>query len=247
MLTKFAMGAKPALLRPTASFLLAPGQKAAVMGAYPQRQFRQVNNLHEIIYTSQAELAQRTEKYLERTDRVYKPSQTIEFNREGELLLYSCDNIKHSTIYFKYPYIMYDCLMPLSWYVFFVNPFFWSWQITLPFLYAANSLAWMPHVMYWKSLDKKIHRLLLLRGGKYVRIWTQNPMGDRFYSWANNCEFHLLTEDYEDFADPVDDEDFLKKNGQLKYELQVQLDNYVDHSITQQDQVINFMKEGTVH
>ncbi len=44
------------------------------MGAYPQRQFRQVNNLHEIVYTAQAELAQRTEKYLERTDRVYKPS-----------------------------------------------------------------------------------------------------------------------------------------------------------------------------
>ena len=52
-----------------------------------------------------------------------------------------------------------------------------------------------------------------------MRIWTQNPMGDRFYSWANNNEMHLLTEDYEEFADPVDEEDFLKKNGQLKYEL----------------------------
>ena len=94
-----------------------------------------------------------------------------------------------------------------------MNPFFWTWQVTLPFLYIANAVAWMPHALYWKSLDKKIHRLLLLRGGKYVRIWTQNPMGDRFYSWANNCEVHLLTEDYEDFADPIDDEDFLKKNG----------------------------------
>ena len=72
-------------------------------------------------------------------------------------------------------------------------------------------------------------------------------MGDRFYSWANNCEINLLTEDYEDFADPVEDEDFLKKSGQLKYEVQVQLDNYVDHAITVQDQCISFMKEGTVH
>jgi hypothetical protein len=38
-------------------------------------------------------------------------------------------------------------------------------------------------------------------------------MGDKFYSWATNCEMRLLTEDYEDFADPVDDEKFLKKNG----------------------------------
>ena len=129
MFRNFVMGASQARAvanRPAATFLLASSQRS-VMGSIPQRQFRQVNNLHEIVYTAQAELAQRTEKYLERTDRVYKPSQTIEFNREGELLIYSCDNIKHSTIYFKYPYCMYDCLMPLSWYIFFVNPLMWSW------------------------------------------------------------------------------------------------------------------------
>lgn len=80
------------------------------------RGFRQVNNLHEISFTANVELAQRTEKYLERTNKVYKPSKTIEFNREGELLLFSCDNIKHSTVYFKYPYIMYDMYLPLSIY-----------------------------------------------------------------------------------------------------------------------------------
>ena len=72
-------------------------------------------------------------------------------------------------------------------------------------------------------------------------------MGDRFYSWINNYEINLLTEDYEDFADPVEEENFLKKNGQLKYEVQVQLDNYIDHSVVVQDQIIDFMKEGTVH
>lgn len=40
----------------------------------PQRGFRQVKNLHEIVYTAQTELHQRTSKYLERTDKVYKPS-----------------------------------------------------------------------------------------------------------------------------------------------------------------------------
>jgi hypothetical protein len=44
-------------------------------------------------------------------------------------------------------------------------------------------------------------------------------MGDKNYSWANINEAHLLTEDYEDFAEPADDENFIKKNGQLKYEL----------------------------
>ena len=217
------------------------------MNNTPFRGFRQVHNLHEIVYTTETEIAQRTDKYLELTDKVYIPSKTMEFNREGELLLFSCDNIKHSIIYFKYPYCMYDGLVPLSWYLFFVNPFAMSWQVTLSFFYLANCLAWMPHVLYWKHLDKKINRLLLLRGGKYVRIWTMNPMGDRFYSWANNNEFHLITEDYNEFADPVEDEEFLKKSGQLKYEVQVQLDNYIDHCQIVQDQILYFMKEGTVH
>jgi len=215
--------------------------------AQPQRGFRQVKNLHEIVWTAQAELTQRTAKYLERTDKVYKPSQTLEFNRDGELLLYSCDNIKNSTVYLKYPYVMYDCMVPLSFYLFFINPFGWSWQLTSVIFYASNSLSWLPHVMYWKHLDKKIHKLYLLRGGKYVRIWTQNPMGDRFYSWAHICEFNLLTENYEDFAEPVEDEQPLNKTGQLKYEVQVQLDNYVDHAIMVQDEIVYFMKEGTVH
>jgi len=57
----------------------------------------------------------------------------------------------------------------------------------------------------------------LLKGGKYCRIWTQNPMGDKFYNWISNCEVRLLTEDYEDFANPVEDENFLKKTGQDQY------------------------------
>ena len=72
-------------------------------------------------------------------------------------------------------------------------------------------------------------------------------MGDRYYSWINNYEINLLTEDYMDFADPVEEENFLKKNGQLKYEVQVELDNYIDHAVVVQDQIVNFMKEGTVH
>lgn len=36
-----------------------------------------------------------SEPLVEETPRVYKPSYTIEFNREGEVLLYSCDPIKH--------------------------------------------------------------------------------------------------------------------------------------------------------
>jgi hypothetical protein len=45
------------------------------------------------------------EPTLIKADRIYKPTYTIEFNREGEALIYSGNPIKDSTIYFKYPYI----------------------------------------------------------------------------------------------------------------------------------------------
>lgn len=187
-----------------------------------------------MVYTAEQELLGRTAKYIEKTDKVYKPSKTLEFNRQGELLLWSCDNIKHNTIYLKYPYCMHIGTIPLSWYIFFINPFNWWWPVTLSLFYSVNCLAWMPIVLYWKSLDRKIHRMYLLRGGKFVRLWTMNPMGDRFYSWATISEFHLLTEDGEDFVydEDLEDENFLNPQGQLKYEVQVQLDHYTDHYIT---------------
>ena len=159
------------------------------------------------------------DKYLKRTDKVYKPSKTIEFNREGEILLYSCNNIKNSVVYFKYPYVLYDSLVPLSIYWFFVNPLNWNWMVLSAFLWGSCCTAWLPHVMYWKSLDRRIHKILLLRGGKYVRIWTQNVLGDRYYSWAHICEMNLISEDYEKFVEDVDKETFLTKTGQLKYEV----------------------------
>jgi len=223
------------MLKKAQIFARMPQQLAmtsSMLGTSNVRNFRQVNNLHEVVYTNNAELEQRTAKYLERTDKVYKPSQTLEFNREGELLLWSCDNVKHSTVYLKYPYCTLTSLVPLSWYLFFINPWMIKWQVTLSIFYVTNCFAWLPQAMYWKHIDKKIHKMYLLRGGKYVKIWNMNPMGDRFFSWAHISEMNLITEDGEDFANPVEEENFLNKTGQLKYEVQVEMDNYVDQAIT---------------
>jgi hypothetical protein len=88
----------------------------------PVRYYQQVKDLTEITYTAQAEHYQRTEKYLEYTTKIYKPSKTITFDRNGEVLLFSCDNFKHSEVYLKYPYIMYDFILPLSLYNLICDP-----------------------------------------------------------------------------------------------------------------------------
>lgn len=86
------------------------------------RGFKQVNNLHDVVQTAKREEQQRSAKFIEYTNKVYKPSKTITFDRQGEVLLYSCDNLKHSQIYLKYPYVMYDSMIPLTVYNFFVDP-----------------------------------------------------------------------------------------------------------------------------
>lgn len=62
-------------------------------------------------------------------NRIYKPTYTIPFNRVGEVLLYSCDPIKHMTIYFKYPYIFYESFIPMSIFLFFTNPLNLDWNL----------------------------------------------------------------------------------------------------------------------
>ena len=84
--------------------------------------YKQVQDLNSIVATAELEEEQRTEKFLEYTNKIYKPSSTIEFNREGELLLFSCDNMRLSSVYLKYPYVMFDAMIPLSFYIFWADP-----------------------------------------------------------------------------------------------------------------------------
>lgn len=93
-----------------------------IQGKLSVKYFRQVNNLIDAKSAAGQEKKQRYGKFIEYTNKVYKPSKTITFDRNGELLLYSCDNVKNSQIYLKYPYIMYDAVLPLAIYNFFVDP-----------------------------------------------------------------------------------------------------------------------------
>ena len=86
------------------------------------KSFSHVKNLAQVMYTAEMEEEQRKGKFLEYTKKVYKPSKTITFDRNGEILLFSADNFKHSQVYLKYPYCMIDSLIPLAVYSFFCNP-----------------------------------------------------------------------------------------------------------------------------
>jgi len=146
-----------------------------------------------------------------KTNRIYKPSHTIEFNREGEVLLYSCDPFKHTTIYFKYPYVFYDALIPVCCWMWIFNPFEleWTWN---NFNLCLMNVLWIPHMWHMRTLQYKIQKIYLLRGGKIAKIETQSLSNDRFVSWVENYQFHPLTKDQKNFDDR-DNADFLEEEG----------------------------------
>lgn len=85
-----------------------------------------------------------------------------------------------------------------------------------------------------------------MRGGKYVRMVLMNMMGDQMRSWNTIREFHLLSEDFRRFADS-DNFQFMTPEGQLNFEVGLQVDYFQYYSYVHNNEVIYFMKEGTVH
>jgi hypothetical protein len=76
-------------------------------------------------------------------------------------------------------------LIPLAIWNWVYNPLDWSWEWVNMNLIAVN-LLWIPRMWYLRSLQYKIRRLWLLRGGKVAKIETNSLAGDRFTSWVEN-------------------------------------------------------------
>jgi hypothetical protein len=182
---------------------------------------------------------------IEYTDRVYKPTHSIEFNRRGEIVLYSATPLRTMTIYTKYPYCLYESFIPACIYMYYMNPFSLPYHYSYSFIFLSIMLGF-PRVWHIKSLNQRIERLSLLRGGKVLKVESGTIYGDKMVSWVHTKEIRPLTEDFMNFDDR-DNADFLNEVGQLKYELGVEADDYVIAGVNHNDYNLFFVKEGTVH
>ncbi len=182
---------------------------------------------------------------IENYDRIYKPTYELEFNRTGELLVYSGTPFKHKTVFFQYPFILYESLIPISALMFLLNPMGVYWYFNymhIPFMIGCA----YPRIWYWFSLSYRIKKMWLLRGGKVVKVERTTLSGDTYTDWAEVRHFKPITENFQDFDDKNDAE-FLSEKGQLNYELGVELDHFKHWGITEQDVNLFFVKEGIVH
>ena len=136
-------------------------------------------------------------------------------------------------------------MIPLSLFMYYCNPLYLDWKINAIFLIPPNVL-WWPRIQYWKSLQYRIRRLYLLRGGKVLKVEMTNLSGDRRTCWVETRMFHPLTADDKYFEDR-DNGEFLTEEGQLKHTLTCQLDHFTEQGVTQQDELLTFIKDGVIH
>lgn len=144
-------------------------------------------------------------------DRVYKPSYTIEFDRTGEVVLFSCNPFKHRQIYLQYPYVLFESGIPLCLFMYLANPFSFSSTTCFSFFLLANTL-WFPRVWQLHSLTYRIRKMSLLRGGRFLKLERQSLAGDTFTNWIEIKHANPLTEDFKDFDDRNEAE-FLDESG----------------------------------
>ena len=182
---------------------------------------------------------------IEAYPQVYKPTYTLELDRCGELLVYSAEPLKVKTVYFKYPFIFLESFIPICLFMFIENPFELSWHWNYLNLVAMNVL-WMPRAWYYYSLQFRIRKMWLLRGGKYVKIERTTLAGDTYTDWAEIRYMQPITEDFRNYENK-DEAEFLTDEGQLKYELGVELEHFMHMGTNSQDINLFFVQEGTIH
>jgi hypothetical protein len=66
---------------------------------------------------------------------------------------YSCDPHKHVTVFLKYPYVLYETMIPLSIYLWFKNPLEIAWYWNNLFVYLPSFL-WIPRMWYYEVFIK---------------------------------------------------------------------------------------------
>ena len=79
-------------------------------------------------------------------------------------------------------------------------------------MYIGAFAAWFPHYLYLRGVSRKIHKIYLMRGGKYCRVVINEYGGEQMNTWITIRDLKLLNKEMDRFNDEYE---FLDKTGQL--------------------------------
>jgi hypothetical protein len=178
---------------------------------------------------------------------VFKPKEQIEFNREGEAILYECDVYRVNPIYTPFPHAVPMLWIPYGLYLYLENPLglLWNWQ---SMILTSCIAALYPMSEYIWSLRYHINRLTLLRGGTTLKVEYSNLTGNRYLSWIYIDEINLLSKDkvYK-LPDKGSDYKVIGDDGNLVHNTFIQVAHFVDIGRNQEDCILTLNKQAKVH
>lgn len=83
----------------------------------------------------------------------------------------------------------------------------------------------IPRIWYFAEFKWFPQKLFLLRGGRVLKVEAQSVGNDRFTYWLETYMVRPLTKDKMRFDDR-DEADFLTEEGQLKYDLNIEVEEF---------------------
>ena len=153
-----------------ATRLFAPVRGFSTVAKYYQEHYEYPGNpdYHEFLKVMTPE-----RKPLPQDKTVFKPTKQIEFNRTGEVVLYTSLPYRTKDIIFPYPYCLAYTAIPAMLYMFFINPLHLMWYWNNLFI-IGTCCSFIPHGEYLYGLRFYINRLSLLRGGTVLAVEHSN-------------------------------------------------------------------------
>ena len=112
-----------------------------------------------------------------------------------------------------------------------------TWQLRHALMLTFCFGGWFPHYFYLRSVYKKIHKIYLMRGGKYCRVVLNEYYGEQHNTWITITDLHLMNREQDRLTD---DHEFLDSEGKMLHETAVQMDYFTYCGSPMNNEVIYF-------
>lgn len=141
---------------------------------------------------------------------IYKPSKTINFNKEGEILVYSNDPQSQASVFFPVPWSLGTWSIPLqafAWHLGAFGSFGWLAPITM-------YLGLLPHCWYLYELRFRAEKVWYIRGGMW-KMENCGPYRLRTLTCTEPRNIEILNNNGEIDLLGGKELDILNENGEL--------------------------------
>ena len=160
----------------------------------------------------------------------YKPSETLEFDRNGETLVYSSESYKKFSVFFPMPWSLGTWSAPVVIGLIAGGHIAFSWKIL-----AGIYLSILPHCHHLYNLRFHVDKVWYVRGGLW-KVQNSGVMGLVSKSITGPDNLNI-----------VKGESALTEDGKLAEDITLKAETWYEYLEDVENQELIILKSGTVH